>query len=160
MTENQIKLFGTVCITPVMSIFSGIGILIIPVLLLIASNIIDYTTGIVASPYRGEKVNSYKSFKGIAKKVCMWLLVCVGILLDVFITNLGHQFNITVPSVFIITCIVVAWLFFNEIISILENMCDIGVDMPSFLLPLVKNIKKQVEQKAETEVGAITKESE
>ena len=40
------------------------------------------------------------------------------------------------------------WLVVNEIISILENMVDIGVDMPPFLLPIVKYIRKQVEEKA------------
>ena len=36
----------------------------------------------------------------------------------------------------------------NEIISILENLVDIGVDLPPFLMPVVKYIKKQVEDKA------------
>lgn len=44
--------------------------------------------------------------------------------------------------------VVAVWLIVNEIISILENMIDIGVEMPPFLLPLVKNIKNQVEEKA------------
>lgn len=40
------------------------------------------------------------------------------------------------------------WLVVNEIISILENMLDIGVRMPPFLLPVIKYIRKQVEAKA------------
>lgn len=43
----------------------------------------------------------------------------------------------------------------NEIISILENMVDIGIQIPSFLLPLVKNIKSQTEHFA----GSDQKES-
>lgn len=35
----------------------------------------------------------------------------------------------------------------NEIISILENINDIGVTLPPFLQPIVKNLKSQVEQK-------------
>ena len=35
----------------------------------------------------------------------------------------------------------------NEIISILENINDIGVALPPFLQPIVKNLKSQVEQK-------------
>ena len=44
--------------------------------------------------------------------------------------------------------VVAVWLVANEIISILENMLDIGVTMPPFLMPIVKYIKKQVENKA------------
>ena len=45
---------------------------------------------------------------------------------------------------------VAVWLVVNEIISILENMLDIGVRMPPFLLPVVKYIRRQVEAKAES----------
>ena len=37
------------------------------------------------------------------------------------------------------------------VVSILENMIDIGVKMPPFLMPLVKYIKKQVEDKSKLE---------
>lgn len=39
----------------------------------------------------------------------------------------------------------------NEIISILENIKDIGAPVPPFLLPLLKNLKSQVEEVAKTE---------
>ena len=41
------------------------------------------------------------------------------------------------------------WIIFNEIISILENMIDIGIAVPTFLMPLVKNIKSQTEHIAD-----------
>ena len=40
-------------------------------------------------------------------------------------------------------------LLANEIISILENILDIGVEMPPFLLPLVKNVRLTVEERAD-----------
>ena len=40
-------------------------------------------------------------------------------------------------------------LVVNEIISILEHIVDIGVKMPPFLLPLVKNKNRAVEEKAD-----------
>ena len=53
--------------------------------------------------------------------------------------------GITVPFTFLIACVVAVWLICNELISILENIKDIGVNIPTFLLPLVKNIKSQTE---------------
>lgn len=43
------------------------------------------------------------------------------------------------------------WLICNEIISILENINDIGVTLPPFLQPIVSNLKSQVEKKAAVE---------
>lgn len=48
----------------------------------------------------------------------------------------------------------------NEIISILENINDIGVTLPPFLQPIVSNLKSQVEKKAELENIKDEKESE
>lgn len=142
---NKIKAIAT----GVLATLTGwLGILAIPMFLLILANLIDYITGIMAGPKRGQTVNSYKSFKGIAKKVCMWLLVAVGAMIDQLILYAGSTIGITLPFTFLVACIVAVWLICNEIISILENMVDIGVKIPPFMAPIVKNIKKQVEDKA------------
>lgn len=134
--------------TAFFSALSGwLGILAIPVLVLVICNIIDYGTGLAASKYRGQRINSYKGFRGIAKKICMWLLIAVGAMIDWLIIYAGHSIGITIPVNFLIACVVAVWLIANEIISILENMVDIGVSIPPFLMPIVKNIKKQVEDK-------------
>ena len=46
---------------------SLLGVLAVPVILMVACNIIDYATGLMASPYRGQEINSYKSIRGIMK---------------------------------------------------------------------------------------------
>lgn len=124
-----------------------LGILAIPVLILVLCNIIDYVTGLVASKYRNQKVNSYKSFRGIVKKICMWLLVAVGALFDWLIIYAGETVGVSIPVAFLIACVVAIWLITNEFISILENMKDIGVPIPPFLQPLVNSVQKQVEDK-------------
>jgi len=130
------------------AITSWLGILAIPVLIMVTCNVIDYITGLVASRYRNEPINSYKSFRGIAKKICMWLLVIVGALVDQLILYAGNTVGIKLPFTFLIACVVAIWIVCNEMISILENVKDIGVKLPPFLLPLVENVKKQVEDKA------------
>lgn len=125
---------------------SLLGILYIPVMLMVCCNVIDYTTGLMAVKYREDNmISSYKSFKGIAKKVSMWLLVVVGAIIDELIRYAAQTVGITVPFTFLIACVVAVWLICNELISILENIKDIGVNIPTFLLPLVKNIKSQTE---------------
>ena len=142
---NKIK---TIFVAFFSALAGWLGILAIPVLFLVICNVIDYVTGLLAGPYRGQKIDSYKGFRGIAKKVCMWLLVGIGAMIDWLILYAGNTIGISIPVNSLIACIVAVWLIANEIISILENMVDIGVKIPPFLLPLVKNIKKQVEDKA------------
>ena len=140
--------FKTIFTTIFSVIASWLGALAIPVLLMILSNLVDYVTGLIASKYRDEPINSYKSFRGIAKKICMWLLVIVGALVDQLILYAGDIIGIKMPFTFLIACVVAIWIICNELISILENIKDIGVKLPPFLQPLVENVKKQVEEKA------------
>lgn len=128
---------------------SLLGVLAVPVILMVACNIIDYATGLMASPYRSQDINSYKSIRGIMKKVCMWLLVIVGAVIDQLIAYAGNVVGYTFPFTFLVACIVAIWIICNEIISILENIKDMGVSIPGFLEPLVRNIKSQVEDKIE-----------
>lgn len=137
-----------VIVTAVWSIIlSALGILAIPVLLLITCNLIDYFTGIAASKFRKQQIDSYKGIRGIAKKICMWLLVGVGVIVDQLLSYSAGVIGITLPFTFLVACVVAIWLICNEIISILENINDIGVTLPPFLQPIVKNLKSQVEQK-------------
>lgn len=139
-------------IAVVSALMSWLGILAVPVFLLVGCNILDYVTGLFAAKYRTEDINSYKSIRGIIKKVCMWLLVVVGAWLDILINYAIHTAGISLTLPFVVSTVVAVWLVVNEMISILENMLDIGVDMPPFMMPIVKYIKKQVEHKAKIEV--------
>lgn len=125
---------------------SMLGILYIPVLLLVTCNVVDYTTGLIAAKYRDDgTISSYKSFQGIFKKISMWMLVVVGVVVDELLKYTTDTIGLKFPFQFLIACIVAVWLICNELISILENIKDAGVNIPAFLLPLVKNIKSQTE---------------
>lgn len=142
---NKIK--GT-AIAALSVIMSWLGILAVPVFLLLGCNLIDYGTGLAAAKYRNDGISSYKSIRGITKKVCQWLLIVVGVWVDILINYAVECAGIDITLPFIVGTVVAVWLVVNEIISILENMIDIGVTMPPFLLPLVRYIREQTESKA------------
>lgn len=143
---NKIKL---IVIAVVSALMGWLGILAVPVFLLLGCNLIDYGTGLAASKYRNDGgISSYKSIRGIAKKVCQWLLIVVGAWVDILINYAMECAGIEITIPFVVGTVVAIWLVVNEIISILENMIDIGVDMPPFLLPLVRYIREQTENKA------------
>lgn len=135
----------------VSAVMDFLGILAIPVFLMVGCNIIDYITGLMASKHRHEQINSYKSIDGIIKKVCMWLLVVVGAVVDVLIKYTTQTMGFSIQIPFIVATLVAVWIVVNEIISILENLVDIGIDLPPFLMPIVKRIKKEVEEVGENE---------
>ncbi len=146
MNETKIKAITTSIWSLVVSFF---GVLAVPVLLLVLCNVIDYGTGLVAAKYRAQELDSYKGFRGIAKKVSMWLLVAVGAIIDQLIIYASETIGLTMPFTFLIACVVAVWLVCNELISILENIKDIGVPLPPFLMGLVSRLKSQVEDKAD-----------
>lgn len=136
-------------ITAVMGFLTSIfGALAIPILLMVACNIIDYGTGLAAAKYRSQHINSYKGLRGIIKKVSMWLLVAVGAVIDQLLLYASTTVGFKIPFSFLVAGVVAIWIICNEIISILENIKDIGVPIPSFLLPLTKNIKSHVSKMA------------
>ena len=134
------------------AIFGWLGILAVPVLILAGLNVTDYITGIAASKRRNEQVTSDKGLWGIVKKVGMWILVGIGWAMDVLINYAGQYVGLTIKLPFVVATIVAVWLICNEIISILENLLDIGVAMPPFLMPLARMIKGQVEDKTKMDV--------
>ena len=131
------------------AVFSWLGLIAVPFLMLVALQLIDYATGLVAAYYRNEQISSYRSFQGIAKKVCMWLLIIVGGVLDWLVAYAALGVGIELDRNVIVAVVVCAWLMCSEIISILENMVDIGVKMPPFLAKLAKHIRSKAQSSAD-----------
>ena len=127
------------------AISSFFGVLFIPIILMVICNTLDFITGIVAAHCKGEQVRSKVFYRGIAKKVGMWCLVLVGVLVDETIRYSVSQFGIALPFTFLIACIVAVWIVCNELLSILENLDEIGVPMPDFLKKLIRYLQHKTE---------------
>lgn len=150
MTETNLKV-GT---TAVFALISAVlGDLYIPVILMVLCNVIDYATGLMAVSSRKEELSSYRSIRGIMKKVSMWLLVVVGAIVDELIKYAATSAGITIPISFLVACVVAIWIICSELISILENIVDIGVKLPPFLLPIIKLLQQKTEDTASVEKG-------
>ena len=157
MNINYVK----AVVTAFMSMLAALlGVLYVPVLLMVACNVIDYATGLIAAKYRKDGISSYKSMKGILKKVTMWLLVVVGAIMDALLAYASGTLGWKPPISFLIAGIVTIWIICNELISILENMVEIGISVPGFLLPIVKQLKTTVGQMGDAEDADNTKDAE
>ncbi len=154
MKENVEKTIFTAVAT---IFFSRIGIIIIPIALLLISFIVDYITGVMAAKYRNAPISSKIGQKGILKKLAKASVIVACIMVDILIIYGCVVSGISIAFYFIVTTLVSILMFLNEIISILENVKDMGVELPKWLLPFIKNIRSQVEAKAETEVSILDK---
>lgn len=146
---NYAKMFVTAAASLLSSI---LGILYVPVLLMVACNVIDYITGLLAAGSRQDGgISSYRSMRGIIKKVTMWLLVVVGAIVDQLLLYACEVMGCQIHLTFLVACVVAIWIICNELISILENMVDIGIDLPKFLIPLVSNLKNSIDNMGDTD---------
>ena len=118
-----------------------LGVLAVPVYIMMGASVLDYLTGLAADPAREEKLSSYKGIRGLVKKVCMWALVAVGVMVDLLLGYVG----LTLPAGVSMATVVAVWIAANELLSILENAADIGIPLPRNLVKLVAQIKETVE---------------
>ena len=132
----------------VAAFFSFFGLLAVPLLLLVPCQMIDWFTGIAASKIQGIKIESKVSFQGIVKKVCMYLLIFVGWVLDMIIAYMIATMNVSFTLPNIVACFVAVWLILNELISITENCEVIGV-----YVPCLSTIMHMIKDKVEDTVG-------
>ena len=94
----------------------------------------DYITGVLCAIY-DKNLSSEVSFKGIAKKVLIFVLVGIGNIIDVSILKQGSA----------IRTAVIFFYLSNEGISILENSAHLGLPIPKTLKNVLETISKEDE---------------
>ena len=144
-----LKTAKAICVAVFGLLSSWLGVLAIPVYVLVGCNVMDYATGLAAAHRRGQKVSSYKGINGIAKKVCMWLLIAVGAVVDWLLLYGGDQLGVEMHLPMLVSSLTAVWLIVNEVISILENIGDTGVPLPGFLTKIVQGLKSKIESAEE-----------
>lgn len=103
---------------------------------LVAFVVIDYITGVLCAAV-DRKLSSEVGFKGICKKVLIFILVGVGNIIDVQIIGNGS----------VMRTAVIFFYLSNEGISLLENSAHLGLPIPQKL----KDIPEQLHDRAEKE---------
>lgn len=123
------------------------NILLIPLTVLIAVMIVDYFTGMASAKVTGE-LNSRIGIVGIIKKVGYLALIAVGMVVDYIIGSALINVGVEAQQSYWFGMIITIWLIINELISILENLGEIGVPLPSFLVNAVKSLKNKVDSES------------
>ena len=102
---------------------------------LIAFAVIDYITGVMCA-VADKKLSSAVGFKGICRKVLIFLLVGIANVLDVQVISSGS----------VLRTAVIFFYISNEGVSLLENAAHLGLPVPE----KVKTVLEQLHDRAES----------
>ena len=137
---NAVKITLAAAAAALMTYFAQI---IIPVVILCLVMLIDYITGVHAA-YVKHELSSRTGILGILKKLSYLAMVAVACVIDYILAEVGAQVGVVV-SVKFVAFLVIFWLIINELISILENVDEIGGPVPPFVVKLLYRLKVSTE---------------
>ena len=102
---------------------------------LIAFAVIDYITGVMCA-ISDKKLSSEVGFKGICRKVLIFVLVGIGNLVDVYV--LGETGVLRTAVIF--------FYLSNEGVSLLENSAHLGLPIPQKLKSVLEQLHNRNEK--------------
>ena len=126
--KTIINYISSTILTTIVYYLGGLDMALKTLLILM---VLDYITGICKSIIN-KKVNSVIGLKGIIKKVGYLIIVALSFLLDGMVGDTGAIRNL-----------VVYFFVANEGISILENWGAMGLPLPSKILEVLEQLKKE-----------------
>ncbi len=102
---------------------------------LIAFAVIDYITGVMCA-ISDKRLSSEVGFKGICRKVLIFVLVGIGNLVDVYV--LGEEGVLRTAVIF--------FYLSNEGVSLLENSAHLGLPIPQKLKSVLEQLHNRNEK--------------
>lgn len=103
---------------------------------LIAFAVIDYITGVMCA-VNDRKLSSAVGFRGICRKVLIFLLVGIANILDIHVVGTGS----------VLRTAVIFFYISNEGVSLLENESHLGLPVPE----KIKEVLEQLHDRSESE---------
>lgn len=146
MSKTEEKAFKGFLSAVTAGLLAYTKVILIPLALLIVMMIVDYISGMSKAYINGEW-SSKVGFRGIVKKVGYMGVVIVAAVMDWVIYSGLKGVGIDIKMSYYLGLIVVIWLLINECISVLENLGEIGVPLPAFLIKGIKKLQKGIEEK-------------
>lgn len=115
-------------------------------------NIIDWLTGW----WKSRKLHtesSYIGLKGILKKLGYWVIVLIAFMIPRIFTELGTEIGVQLDFLNLFGWFVLAMLMVNEIRSVLENLVELGYEVPDVLIKGLAVTEKLIHAASPVEEG-------
>lgn len=107
---------------------------------LIAFAVVDYITGVMCA-ISDKNLSSSVGFKGICRKVLIFILVGVANVIDVQVIGTGS----------VLRTAVIFFYLSNEGVSLLENAAHLGLPVPEKLKSILRQLHDRAEKNTESE---------
>ena len=113
----------------------------------LAFNIIDWLTGWAKSRMKGESCSRIGAI-GAMKKVWYWVVIAIAFYIGYSFELMGETIGVGLGFMQFIGWFVLANYLVNEIRSILENMVEMGVNVPPMLIKGLKIASERIDAAA------------
>ena len=114
-------------------------------------NVIDYATGYCKAKFYNKNESSAIGAKGIFKKVWYWTVIGIAFFVSMSFTYMGEVIGVDLSFVQFFGWFTLATYLINEIRSILENLGEMNVKVPTFLIVGLSATQKLLDAKTEIE---------
>lgn len=118
----------------------------------LALNVVDYATGTYKGRVKNE-LSSSMGYRGALRKVSYWIVIGIAFFIARSFVEMGEIVGVRLDFVILFGWLTLAMYLVNEIRSILENLVEIGVEVPFFLVKGLDITKKLLEAEAEKEAA-------
>lgn len=112
-------------------------------------NVIDYVTGYCKAKFYNKNESSAIGAKGIFKKVWYWVVIGLAFFISTCFAYMGETIGINLSFVQLFGWFTLATYMINEIRSILENLVEMNVKVPQFLITGLEITQKLIDSKTD-----------
>ena len=144
LTEKMNIIYGLI-VTAMSAVFGKYWYLFAGFLIL---NIVDYVTGMAKAKFYTKKVSSSVGAKGILKKVWYWVVIGIAFFVSMSFVQLGETIGVNLQVVVLFGWFTLASYLVNEIRSILENLVEMNIKVPKFLVKGLEVAEKMIDEKS------------
>ena len=100
---------------------------------LLICNIIDWLTGWAKSSMKGESCSKVGAI-GAMKKICYWVVIGIAFFIGFAFEAMGESIGVNLVFMDFVGWFTLANYLVNEIRSVLENLVEMNVPVPDFLV--------------------------
>ena len=113
---------------------------------LIASMVLDWITGCASAKINEGGLSSKAAIKGGIKKLMYIAAVGIGIIVDTLLHYGLVSAEIKLSFSLPFTMIIMLYLVFTELVSLIENLTEMGLKLPGFILSIVQKAKDEIDK--------------
>lgn len=142
---NKVNVIGGMAVTALAAVFGQYWFLFVGLLI---ANVVDWISGWMRSRLKGESCSKVGAI-GAMKKVWYWVVIGIAFFVGFSFQQMGQTIGVPLDFMHFVGWFTLANYLVNEIRSILENLVEMNVPVPAFLVKGLKIAAEKIETAAE-----------